>query len=248
MDIIFDLSDASGAVVGTMTRALVTLPRDRVELLGVRFRPGEAPAFLEQPAQETRDDSVALGEVWGALGRELADRLACAPGWRTRMALLERYLVRRLASAERRGQRARGAIARVLESRGDLRIDDLSLEVELGRRQLERAFQDLVGVTPKAFARIVRFRAVMSELGKTAREPRWAELAATFGYFDQAHLVREFQALAGLPPGALVRERATSHLSNTLDGPAPMVMARPPARGTQREDRERDTHPDRGAD
>jgi AraC-like DNA-binding protein len=143
---------------------------------------------------------------------------------------------------------ARQAIAIVLELRGDLRIADLSLEVDLGRRQLERAFQDLVGVTPKAFARIVRFRAVVSELRRIGRAPRWADLAATFGYFDQAHLDREFQSLAGLTPGALVRERAMSHLSKTLEEHAPMFAARPAAGGYQREDRERDAHPDRGAD
>jgi AraC-like DNA-binding protein len=215
MDIIFDLSSARASVVGTMTRALVPVLDPSVELLGVRFRPGEAPRFLRAPASEARDASLDLSALWGPAASELAERLAGAKSSRARIETLERELGRRLGSLDARSARSREALALVIAARGELRIAELSARLGLGTRQLERTFQELTGVTPKEFARIVRFRAVLDAIARSPSPPLWAALALEFGYYDQAHLVREFQSLAGLSPTALLREMRMSPFSKT---------------------------------
>jgi AraC-like DNA-binding protein len=248
MDIIFDLSGASGMVVGTMTRALVTTLDGRAELFGVRFRPGAAPLLIRQPASESTDASLDLRAVWGRSTDEIADRIASAPSLSSRIALVERELSRRLAAADAGNAVARHAIALLVASRGELRVDELSSKVGLGARQLERSFDALVGVGPKTFARIVRFRAVVDAILGAASSPRWADLAARFGFYDQAHLIREFHSLAGLAPTALLRERAMSHSSNTANGAAPILAGQPRGERCDREDRQGDAHLDRGED
>jgi len=76
-----------------------------------------------------------------------------------------------------------------------------------GRPQLERLFRERVGVTPKVYARLLRFEASLS---LARRGARWAEVAAGAGFADQSHLVREYRALAGTSPSLLATEWRTS--------------------------------------
>jgi AraC-like DNA-binding protein len=207
MDIIFDLSAAEGVVIGTMTRAIVTDPTPGASIFGVRFRPGAAPAFLDAPARGAADESIPLDALWGSFARELAERVASARSTAARLALLDLELLGRLEDAASLATPGRHAVALVVSAQGEIRIDDLADRVGLGERKLERVFHELVGVSPKVFARIVRFRALVDAL-RTDRAPRWAELAARLGYYDQAHLIREVRAFSGLTPGELARERA----------------------------------------
>ncbi len=207
MDIIFDLSSAEGVVIGTMTRAIVTEPSAGANMLGVRFRPGAAPAFLDAPARGAADESIPLEAHWGGFAKELGERLASARSTMARLALLDLELLGRLEDSERLDGRSQQAVRLVVSTQGEIRIDDLADRVGLGSRQLERVFHELVGVSPKVFARISRFRALVEAL-KADPAPRWAELAVRLGYYDQAHLVREVRAFSGLTPGELAREKA----------------------------------------
>lgn len=69
-------------------------------------------------------------------------------------------------------------------------------------RQLERKFEQLVGLSPKQLARIIRFQSVFRSAGCTPA-PAWAEVALDCGYYDQAHFIREFKQLSGQSPAAL---------------------------------------------
>jgi AraC-like DNA-binding protein len=67
--------------------------------------------------------------------------------------------------------------------------------------QFIRRFEQAVGLTPKRYARVLRFNTMLPLLVRAG--PRdWAQLAAAAGYFDQSHLIHEFRRLAGLTPGA----------------------------------------------
>lgn len=237
MDIIFDLATAEGAVIGTMTHSILTLPGPRADLLGVRFRPGAAPAFLDAPARGATDERIALDALWGGFARELAERLSEARSTAVRLGLLDRELVARLERTERLNAVALHAVALVVSTQGEIRVDDLAERVGLGTRQLERVFHELVGVSPKLFARIARFRALTDAL-RAQPAPRWAELALRLGYYDQAHLVRDVRAFAGVTPTELLRERtearSMSDPSKTDDDASRIVRSRR-QRGVERE-------------
>jgi len=80
----------------------------------------------------------------------------------------------------------------------------LGTESGLGARQLERRFNDLVGVPPRLFASILRFRALFDALQSGQRSP-WLAAAIDTGYFDQAHMIRDFRRFAGAPPQAFLQ-------------------------------------------
>ena len=77
----------------------------------------------------------------------------------------------------------------------------MQAEIGLSHTRFIRLFREAVGLTPKLFCRIQRFRAVVERTaGAVAID--WARVAATCGYFDQAHLIRDFQAFSGTSPAA----------------------------------------------
>ena len=180
-DLVFDLHDGEGMVVGTMTKPLVLPPGGNNEFLGVRFRPGRAAAFLRIPLAEITDARVPLGDVWKSWSGELS------------LEALESELIRRLRPD--RDRRVDAAIERI--ATGGDRIDDIAREVGISRQHLARQFQHHVGVSPKTFARVMRFRRLLTDT-----RDDWAQRAARHGYYDQSHLIADFRELAGTTPNA----------------------------------------------
>lgn len=85
-------------------------------------------------------------------------------------------------------------------------VDALAREAQLSTRQLQRVFARETGMPPRSYLRLLRFRAAVSGIQNSAGSGL-ADTAASSGYADQAHMTREFQSLAGLPPGR-ARHRA----------------------------------------
>jgi methylphosphotriester-DNA--protein-cysteine methyltransferase len=222
MDVLFDLAAATGEVIGVMTRADVVPACQRVDLLGVRFRPGEAAAFLGFSARNARDRAVPLPEIWGRVGSDVAARLAETADPASRLRLLDAWLLERKLRARFAEPRVRAAI-RVLEAtRGAATVRDLAARAGVGERQLERAFDERVGVGPKALARAIRLQAFVAALDRRAGAPL-AAVAAESGFADEPHLIREVKALAGVTPRELYRERMSDSFKSTGQAQAKLV-------------------------
>jgi AraC-like DNA-binding protein len=225
MDLLFDLRGGSEAqVIGAMTQALVTARTRGASLLGVRFHPGAAFGLLLVPARELRDTSAQVGDVWGAIGNELGARLAEAHAKGEALRVLDQELRARALRARPADPRVRTSLEAIRASRGTATVQTLAAAAQLGERQLERLFDERVGIGPKALARVVRLQNVAT---LTARGPcpSWAAVAAQAGYADQAHMIREFRALAGTTPAEYAKARAMSDSFNPALGPLPIVGA-----------------------
>jgi AraC-like DNA-binding protein len=187
--------------VGQMTRPLVIQPSRRASTMGIRFRPGGALVFLGVPMPDLSNRVVSLDVLWGRAGRDLEEALHEARSDTERIALAEKFLLKRLASA-RRDHAVEEVVRAILAARGRERVRTLPARVGLGPRQLERRFLAAVGLSPKVFSRIVRFQ----NLVRVARRADgWATAAAACGYFDQSHLVRDVRDFAGVSPSNLLR-------------------------------------------
>lgn len=204
IDILFARADAgagfSGAVVGTMTTAIVTgdAPSDFV---GARFAPGEAARYLAFSASDVTDRAFALGDVWGPIARDVASALDDACDAAACVRALDAALVRRLAACAPGDFRLRRAV-RALAA-GALSVSAVAAEVGLSTRQLGRLFDERVGVGPKMLGRVYRLQRALH--AQRATGSAWTAAASHAGYADQAHLVRDFRQLAGVTPGGLSR-------------------------------------------
>lgn len=174
--------------------------------------PAGARSLLGLPAGELVGAIVDLEELLGPPQvRELAERMAAAPAWQERFAVLDDVLTRRAGRMDEADGATAGAWHRIVESGGAVRIGDLADEVGYSRRHLTERFTREYGLTPKQTARVVRFERSWLLLRRLERSRRLsrrndrrslAEIAARCGYYDQAHLAREWNDLAACPPSA----------------------------------------------
>ena len=96
--------------------------------------------------------------------------------------------------------------ARIVESGGLVSVDLLAKEAGVSTRQLERRFLCEVGLTPKLLSRILRFQQVFRAVERC--DGAWAPVALECGYYDQAHLIRDFNQFAQQTPGVLFAEQS----------------------------------------
>jgi AraC-like DNA-binding protein len=208
-DVLFDLGAARATIVGTMRTSIVVPLGGSVDMLGIRFRPGGALPFLRVPLVELTDQRLDVEMVWRAVATELLPELAERPDDATRIAVVERALVARRRGARPVHASVTHALGIIERSGGTIGVSALAASLGVGARRLERRFDEAVGISPKTFARVARFRRVLAQVrdGAPANGPSWARIAHAAGYADQAHFTREFRRLAGITPTGWAAER-----------------------------------------
>lgn len=168
-----------------------------------------ARALLGVPSGELRSTVLDLRSLLGPVAAELLDRLRSARTWTDRFLELDAVLAR--IAVDRGGPEREVAWAwrRLIESRGAVEVHRLAAEVGWSRRHLGERFRREYGLTPKEAARVMRFEGARNLL-QSERRPGLADVAARCGYYDQAHLTREWGHLAGCPPSRWLAEELPS--------------------------------------
>jgi AraC-like DNA-binding protein len=180
---------------------------------GVAFEltPLGCRSLLGLPAREIWNASLELEELAGPLGVELWERLQLAPGWPERFAICDEVLAR-LASDRRVEPALERSWWLLTESAGTVAVADLARTVGWTRQHFARRFAGEFGLSPKLAARVVRFDRARRML--QAPFLSIAQVAQACGYYDQAHLTRDFRELAGVSPARLL----TGDLPSVQDG------------------------------
>ena len=214
-----------GMLLGGLHSAPALITHDGAQSgIQVALRPLGARALLGLPAGELAEIDVPAEAVLGGVCTELRTRAVAAAGWPERFAILDEILLRLIT----RGLITRGLMTRagpgpeaapevgwmwhqLLQAGGTIRIADLAAETGWSGRHLTSRFRTEIGLTPKAAARVIRFDRARHLLVQKADDGgyRLADLAAACGYFDQAHLAREFRLLAGCPPSQWLAEEVS---------------------------------------
>lgn len=179
----------------------------------VDLTPLGAFMLLGLPMRELANRAVELEDLLGAEGARLPERLHEASDWSARFAILDQLLVKRFARARAASPDVLWAWRRLLEAGGRLRVTELAQELRCSRRHLSARFSEQVGVPPKTLARLLRFRRAARLLGAgplsespgrcAAARLSLTQIALESGYYDQAHLNRDFREFAGLAPTEL---------------------------------------------
>ncbi len=193
-------------------------PTEPSYLLSVRMPPLGAYRVLDLPLGEIAHDVVELDDALGAAVNRVHERLGNTTDAGLQFAILCEFVRRRLArSGARLHADARIAIGALAESHGAARIEDLCRSLGVSRKHLGSLFQAHVGLTPKAYARVFRFRRAV-DLVQQGRRLDWARVAVACGYYDQAHFNREFREFAGMSPGEFANANCTDGLSVVVGG------------------------------
>jgi AraC-like DNA-binding protein len=201
------LSSPGADAIGPMTAVCGFSLGQCQESVGVFLRAGHAGLITGAPPALLADRVVALEDLWGPASAGLLAQLAAA-GESARIDRFESALLRRLANAPSHNHALDvPSLARsILRAQGRLRIEPLAFAAGVSRQHLTRSFRESVGVPPKLFARLARFRAGLAYAG-CGPNIDWAQTAFDLGYADQSHMIADFREFAGLTPEALARRR-----------------------------------------
>jgi AraC-like DNA-binding protein len=193
---------------GQLTRAVRVLPRGFSRMAGARLRPHGAYALFGVPQRPFTDRIVPLRDIDAALAATLAAEVVPAAA-DALVPALDRVLAPLSARAAEREVAVAPAVDLALDRRGLVRVADLAERAALSPRQLERRFQEQVGLAPKLFLRILRFQEVLNAIrpptdaqGGDVDATRWADVAVAHGFYDQAHFIRDFKGFVGESPAA----------------------------------------------
>ena len=192
-------------VAGQLTRPLSLRSSGRVGMVAARFHPFGLFELFGLPMHEFVDRRLPLDAVCGE-ATALQGRIAEAHSDQERIERLATFL--RLQSRRRLNfdPLVQHHVQAILETGGRILLDDLAARAGVTARQIERRFQICVGVSPKLFCRIVRFRSVFERLqGQTS----WSRIALRSGFFDQSHLIRDFKQFAGQSPTAFLAAQSS---------------------------------------
>jgi len=198
----------NGGVVKAMITGPLTHRRFDVLLLGplemftVEFAPTALHALFGIPMFELTDIALGAENLWGvAAARQLYDRLGAEATFAGRVAVIEEDLLKRVSS--RNSDPIATAATRLWRAGGTVRIDDLARAAHLSSRQFHRQFIHRVGVPPKIYARMVRLNVAIAT--KVAQpDVSWTYVAQCAGYFDEAHLDKDFRDLADTSPSGFM--------------------------------------------
>jgi AraC-like DNA-binding protein len=172
----------------------------------VRLTPLGAHTLFGVSMKELTNRVVELDDVLDRGADELVGRLWDAEGWETRFELLDGLIAARVAEARSPSDGVAWAWRRLRETRGRTEVGGLARELGWSHRRLIARFREQIGLPPKTIGRLLRFENVSRALLRTP-EPRLVEVAYDCGYYDQAHLNRDFREFAGTTPGAYLAAR-----------------------------------------
>ena len=210
VEIIFDFRDrfvtylAAGAtevqprsiIAGQLTSRLMIGPGGDTDIFGVRLRSESAFSLLGISMVEIRDQVVDLRDVLGAVEGELFEKLAAVEGLAERIEIFEKYLLTlntRPVSTE-----LSECVSILRTTNGSKAISHCATDLRWSERRLERNFNEQIGLSPKLFARILRFQSLLAMADKDNLSLLDQAFAA--GYYDQSHMIRDFRNFAGVTP------------------------------------------------
>jgi AraC-like DNA-binding protein len=198
--------------IGAHQRVHRKIIRGGQRAVTARLRLGVPEAVLGVPASAIAGRIVALEDLWGDVAaRLLCERLADARDARAAAAILESAIGERLTSADGRASRAQLA-SDAADRLTSANVNAVAVDLGMSERHLRRVFRETVGMSPKAFAKLTRFHRAL-RAARAESHANWASIAAAAGYYDQAHLIAEFRAIAGVTPRALIGEMRAEPLS-----------------------------------
>jgi AraC-like DNA-binding protein len=178
-----------------------------------------ARMLLGMPAAPLANWDSEASDVIGGFATRLHEAIASQPDWAGRFAALDELLLQRSAAADGdRGHEVRPEVRygwrRLRETNGTVGVAELAAETGLSARRLGSLFQAEFGLAPKEAGRVFRFDHARHRIARAAAAGgTLADLAVECGYYDQAHLAREFRALAGCPPSQWLAEESAQRLA-----------------------------------
>ncbi len=186
-------------LTGLQTGPLVVeAPPRPCTVLGIRLTPAGAYRLLDCPLSEVSGLSVDLQNVIGNAANELAECCQATTSAEEALRIAGAWVAERTARSPDVDPSVAWIAAQIERRSGAVSIAELRERVGQSKTRLVTTFREQIGVTPKLYARLHRFRRVLTLLNRGPGP--LAEIALAAGYYDQPHMNAEFRELSGFSP------------------------------------------------
>lgn len=175
----------------------------------IRFQPGSLFKLFHIPMSMFKDLQIDATTVFGREITELYERMGAAFNYEKMISISENYFIKKLAGLKNSSQPVDDIPQLILQNPSAFSLEKTAREACLSYRQFEKRFEQLVGITPKYFARISRFYQAFV-LKETNAMLDWLSVAVRTGYNDYQHLVKDFKEFSGSTPNTLIKQSLNS--------------------------------------
>ncbi|MDT4968414.1 MAG: hypothetical protein QOJ64_3151 [Acidobacteriota bacterium] len=184
---------------GVRTECISIPSANQTAMLIISFKKGMAYPFFPVPMNELSDCVVDADLLWGNDFAFLREKLMEIKEVELRFRLLEDFLVSKFQSRLLSNPCIEYALGEIIRQPDQINLGKLSQKVGYSQRHFIDMFSRQVGITPKAYLKIIRFQKVIREV-EQSREVNWSAISQDCGFYDQAHLINDFKSFSGFTP------------------------------------------------
>jgi AraC-like DNA-binding protein len=189
----------SSVICGVQTGKFSRVLKGRSQVFGIKFRPGGFRPFLDSPVSELTNRMVPANHLFGNDVKKLEAVLLSSEKEDTKVEAADAFFRMRVPEPAETALLAGHLVERILHEPEIKTVDDLVSRAGIGKRSLQRIFNEYVGVSPKWVIRRYRLHELIEKLNSRDL-PNLTQVALEMGYFDQSHLINDFKSMVGYAP------------------------------------------------
>lgn len=191
-------------VSGVYTDKFVRTLEGKSHVFGIKFNPGGFRPFLKAPAIKLANSTIPASRIFGEEIKALQAVLTSSCQEAKKMEVTSEFFRARMPEPDDKIVLAGQLVGRILKEPDIKTVDDLVVRVGIGKRSIQRIFNEYVGVSPKWVIRRYRLHEAIERFYADDK-PDWSQLAIELGYFDQAHFINDFKSIVGCSPTQYIR-------------------------------------------
>lgn len=179
----------------------------QIKFIAVRFRHSALRHFCSVPIIEMIDQNLSAIDLWGKEGQHIEERIADTPSLTEKIKLLNHFLQRQL-NLHKKNQHLwlDHALYQLYYQPSELNLDAVINQSEVSTRYFQKIFKQNTGVSPKHFQCTARFEHILRKL-LLSQTQDYLDLALDYGYYDQAHFIKEFKQYTTHTPSNFLQEK-----------------------------------------
>ena len=186
-------------IYGQITKYIEIAPTGVSGIISARFLPDGICPFINIPLSALENKAVPLAKIFNEYGKLLEEQVIKANDNQERIKLIETFLLSKLTERPVIDAITKSCVEVIFQSKGQIALTQLADKMNINRRNMERKFTSVIGISPKQLARVARLQATLKMLGQK-RATSLTEIAYENGYFDQAHFIKDFKEFTGMSP------------------------------------------------
>lgn len=191
IDILINCDQHYGNICGSVTKSRMINLLPNSTYFGIRFLPCLDIKKLKFGIKDLTDKEISLNEMF-PVNTNILERVVTDESFLQRVNIFNEILESHIFEIDKSTKLIKQSLYNIYATRGNITIMQLAEEVGYSTRYLRKQFEDHIGISPKLFSQIVRFQSSLNMLLRTTHFTL-NDIIYENGYYDQAHLIREFR-------------------------------------------------------